>query len=309
VKRPTLARWAWLALFLSFLPALGAASGREAERRVLDYLRNHLQPGQPLLVTELYNQVFTQPGERQALEKLYNSFFRIPLFVAQYQERYGKPPSLSVIAQQFDLESPQAADILVRVMEADPRVPRFFTRNLKTGEMTHVDIAAIRSDPNFGRALDRQLGGWEGKPAPDLALPSLSGPEVHLRDLRGQTVLLYVWFTGCPPCMRETPELVTLAREYARRSFVIIAANADRLLGLSYDDAVRRQYVTDQKISFPVVHWTKAADEAFGNISIFPNLFLIDPKGVIISHWVGYTTPEELRHALSPQSAGLPRMQ
>ena len=287
------------------LLAASAWAQSDAETRVLDYLRDHVKPGQPLIVTQLYNQAFTQPEERRALDKLYNAFFRIPLFVAQYQERFGKPPSLSVVAQQFDLESPPAADVLLRVMEADPRVPRFFTRDAKTGEIAHVDVEAIRHDPQFGRALDRQLGGWEGKPAPDLALPSLSGPEVQLRDLRGQTVLLYVWFTGCPPCMKETPELVKLAREYARRSFVIVAANADRLLGLSYDDDVRGRYVEELKIPFPVVHWTKAADAAFGNISIFPNLFLIDPKGVIISHWVGYTSPEELRRALSRQSAGL----
>ncbi len=57
-----------------------------AEARVLDYVRTHLEPGQPLMVTDLYNRVFTQPDERQALNKLYNAFFRIPLFVANYQE-------------------------------------------------------------------------------------------------------------------------------------------------------------------------------------------------------------------------------
>ena len=59
---------------------------------MLDYIRTHLQPGQPLMVTDLYNRVFTQPDERQALNKLYNAFFRIPLFVANYQEKFKSPP-------------------------------------------------------------------------------------------------------------------------------------------------------------------------------------------------------------------------
>ena len=72
--------------------ALPAWASSDAEARVLDYIRTHLQPGQPLMVTDLYNRVFTQPDERQALNKLYNAFFRIPLFVANYQEKFKSPP-------------------------------------------------------------------------------------------------------------------------------------------------------------------------------------------------------------------------
>lgn len=287
-------------------PAPGGAAGSDAEKRVLDYVRTHLQPGQPLIVSELYNKVFTQPDERQALNKLYNAFFRIPLFVAQYQEKFDKPPSLEVITQQFDLESPQDADVLLRVMEADPRVPRFISRDAASGEITQVDVAAVRSDPRFGRSLERHLGGWEGKPAPGASLPGLEGPEMTLESLRGKTVLLYVWFTGCPPCMKETPELVKLDQELRTRGLMIVGANADRVLGLSYDDARRRRYAGEHHVTFPLVHWTRESDSAFGNISIFPTLFLIDSKGVIIRHWVGYTAPEELRRAIARELAATP---
>src|SRR5579863_2888178 len=90
-------------LFLVSLLAgsVEAWASPDAEARVLDYIRTHLQPGQPLMVTDLYNRVFTQPEERQALNKLYNAFFRIPLFVANYQQKFKSPPSLAVIAEQF----------------------------------------------------------------------------------------------------------------------------------------------------------------------------------------------------------------
>jgi peroxiredoxin len=270
-----------------------------AETRVIDYIRDHLQPGQPLLVNELYSRVFTQPDERQALGKLYNAFFRIPLFLAEYQEKYGSPPSLRTIAQQFDLRTPGASDVLLRVMESDPRVPRFLKRDSKTGEITSVDVAMIRSDERFGQAVERQLSGWEGKPAPGFRLESLDGRTSELGSMEGKTVLLYVWFTGCPPCMKETPALVTLQNEFSARGLTVVGANADRLLGLSYDDAVRQRYIRENKISFPVVHWTKDSDSAYGNVSIFPTLFLIDRKGVIVHHWVGYVATEELRKTIS----------
>jgi peroxiredoxin len=275
-----------------------AQAQSDAEMRVLDYIRDHLQPGQPLVVTELYGKVFTRPEERKALDKLYNAFFRIPLFVVQYQEKFGTPPTLKVIAEQFDLRTPQAADVLLRVMESDPRVPRFLSRDAKTGEIARVDVEQIRSDPRFGQAVDRQLSGWEGTPAPEFRLTGLEGTDVDSASLRGKSVLLYIWFTGCPPCMKETPELVALAREFSGRGLAIVGANADRVLGLSHDDAVRRRYAEEEKINFPLVHWTRESDAAFGNIAIFPTLFLIDPKGGIMRHWVGYVSPDELRSTI-----------
>jgi len=279
----------------------GAAAGvasTDAETRVLDYIRTHLQPGQPLVVTDLYNRVFTQPDERQALNKLYGAFFRIPLFVANYQEKFKSPPTLAVVAEQFDLRSPAAADVLLRVMESDPRVPRFLTRDPKTGEIKQVDVERIKADPKFGQALAHEIGGWNGKPAPDVTLPRLGGGDLRLADLQGKVVLLEVWFTGCPPCMQEAPALASLDQELSPQGLVIAGANADRTLGLEYDDAVRQRYVQEHHISYPIVHWTKESDQAYGSIAIFPTLFLIDRKGIIRDHWIGYVQPATLRKVI-----------
>lgn len=275
------------------------ADSAAAESRVIDYIRTHLRPGEPLVVSDLYSKVFTKPDERQALDKLYNAFFRIPLFLALYQDKTGAPPKLTIIQQQFDLRTPGAADVLLRVMESDPRVPRFFTRNGKTGEIERIDVAMIRGDERFGRAVERHLTGWEGRAAPGFNLESMEGHAVSLSTLPGKTVLLYVWFTGCPPCMKEAPGLVALQNEFSSRGLTIVGANADKVLGLTYDDDVRRRYIKEEKISFPVVDWTKESDLAYGNISIFPTLFLIDGKGIITHHWVGYVKPEEMRKAIS----------
>lgn len=298
-----------LSCFLTLIAILAASAApglasTAAEERVLDYVRTHLEPGQPLQVTDLYNRVFTQPDERQALNKLYNAFFRIPLFVANYQEKYKKPPSLAVIAQQFDLHSPTDAEVLLRVMESDPRVPPFLTRDPKTGEITHVDVERIKADPQFGQALERQIGGWEGNPAPDAALTRFGGNDLHVADFQGKVLLMEVWFTGCPPCVQEAPALTSLDHEFSSRGLVILGANADRVLGLDYDDSVRQRYLEDHHITYPIANWTTEADHAYGGISIFPTLFLIDRKGVVRGHWIGYVQPEALREAVSGVFSG-----
>jgi len=280
-------------------PARAVSPNRDSERRVLAYVNAHLQPGRPLVVSDLYNKVFTSAQDRQALNKLYNAFFRIPLFVVNYQERFGRPPLLKIVAEQFDLDSRYSADILVRVMETDPRVPRFIERDPRTREIARVDVEQIKNDPQFGRILNRQLGGWEGQAAPEFQLETLDGKEVKSRDLAGKVVLLYVWFTGCPPCMKEAPELAALDRELTGRGLSVLGANADRLLGLGYTDDDHRRYIEKEKIHFPVLHWSKQADSDYGGVSIFPTMFLINRRGVVAAHWIGYTPASELRRAIS----------
>jgi thiol-disulfide isomerase/thioredoxin len=285
----------------------GAPSSQEevqAEVRVVDYIRNHLEPGKPLVVTDLYNTVFTQLADRQALDKLYRAFFRIPLFVAQYQEKFGHSPTLKTIAEQFDLRAPGAADVLLRVMESDPRVPHFLTRDPATGAITKVDVAAIRADQQFGAQLQHQLAGWEGKPAPPFVLAGINGDKIDSASLAGKVVLLYVWFTGCPPCIQESPVLVGLEYRFSSKGLVIVGANADRILGLSYTDENRKRYLAEHKIEFPIGHWSAEANTAYGEISIFPTLFLVDSKGIVRGHWVGFASAAELGGAVEKVISG-----
>jgi peroxiredoxin len=285
-----------LAAILTICSGLAMAQSG-AEMRILNYIQQNLRPGQPLRVTELYDH-FTEPAERQALGKLYNAFFRIPLFIAQYQEKFGKPPSLRIIAQQFDLPTPRAAGILLNIMDSDPRVPRFIARDSRTGEITHVDVQTILRDPRFGQALGPDLAGWEGKPAPSFDLTLLRGGDLTSDQLHGKAFILYIWFTGCPPCMEEAPELVALMRRFSGRGFTIVGANADRLLGLGYSDDIRTRYAAKMKIDFPLVNWNKETNAAYGSVAIFPTLFLVDRRGVIRRHWVGYTSSAELQQAI-----------
>jgi peroxiredoxin len=189
--------------------------------------------------------------------------------------------------------------VLLSVMESDPRVPRFIIRNPQTHEITHVNVQMILDDPRFGRALGRQLSGWEGRTAPPFDLARLNGGELSSSELQGKAFLLYVWFTGCPPCMKETPQLVALTHRFPSRSFSIVGANADHLLNLGYSDAVRRQYAREMKIDFPLVSWSRETNTDYGNIAIFPTLFLINRRSVIVGHWVGYVPFTELRQAVS----------
>ena len=91
---------------LALVALLAAPQASPAEVQVVEYLKANVKPGQPVVVSELYNTVFTAPEERAALNRLFNTFFKMPLYMAQHQKAAGKPPTLAEISEQFRFQSP-----------------------------------------------------------------------------------------------------------------------------------------------------------------------------------------------------------
>jgi len=271
-----------------------------AEKKVVEYLKANLKPGEPVIVSRLYNEVFTTPEERRALDRLYNIFFKVPYFVAQYYATSKKPPSLQEIARQFNLPIEGEADVILKIIEYDRRVPKFITRDPKTGELTGVDLAKIQADPRFNKVIERSIAGWEGKVAPPFAVESLDGKAIRLSDLKGRVCLVYFWFTHCPPCMQITPHLVALQQKYGQRSFTVVGLNADEVLELDYTDSDRRTYLESNRVTFPVGRLTADVQAAYGGVQLFPTLFLLDKEGIIRAHFVNYQEQSTLEKAIAP---------
>jgi thiol-disulfide isomerase/thioredoxin len=269
-----------------------------AEVKVVEYLRDHIKPGERLVVSELYNQVFTSDAERAVLNRLFNTFFKLPLFLAQQQKATGKPPTLAEISEQFALRVPGEADVLLRIMQSDPRVPHFLTRNPVNGEIMRVDVDEIMAHPRFGKLLERSIAGWEGRPAPAFDVKSYDGTPVTSADLAGKPYLLYFWFTNCPPCVRTSPLLAELDRTYAAKGFRILGLNADRVLELPYGDDERREYAAKLGIGFTLAHLTPPVQEAYGSVSVFPTFFFVDAKGTIVKQLVNQQDKATLEAAI-----------
>jgi thiol-disulfide isomerase/thioredoxin len=259
----------------------------EVERRIVQYLREHVRPGEPLIVSDLYNNVFKSPEERKVLDRLFNTFFKIPLFVAQYKATTNEIPTLADIARQFNLPVEGEVSILLTIIDSDPRVPKFMKRD-SAGEIVSVDMDAVKKDRRFGIALERTLAGWPGKDAPAFTMELLDGGTLTSEELKGKNYLLYFWFTGCPSCVKISPHLVQLQKNFESRNFSVLGINADRFLELDATDGQRAAYVNKMGINFPEGHLNRQMQEAYGNVSVYPTLFLIDAKGVVQKHYVNY---------------------
>ncbi len=273
-------------------------SAIQIERRIIDYLRDNLKAGEPVIVTKLYNEVFTSVEERKALDRLYNIFFKVPIFVAEYYANSQKAPTLREISQQFNLSIDGEVDVILKIAEFDRRVPRFISRDPQTGEITKVDIDKIKSDPRFNKVIERSIAGWEGKVAPPFKAQLLNGEEFKSADLRGNVHLVYFWFTHCPPCVKITPHLVSLQEKFRSKNFKVVGLNADTILELGYTDEERKTYLEENKVNFAVAHLTTEIQSDYGGVQLFPTLFLVDKEGIIRGHFVNYQEESTLQKAI-----------
>ncbi len=278
-------------LFLA--PALAAPQAEEdAERRILVHVANTLQPGERLLLSELVER-FQAPEEQRALDRLNDVFFRTPLFLVEFEGREGRLPTLGEIAGQFSLYGEEAADIVLRIMESDPRVPKFLVRDGE-GKLVSIDQELVRADERFARAVSRSLTGWEGRSLPAIVGERFGGGEAAVADLMDDATLVYVWFTNCPPCVQIAPVLQALHEDLGSDGLAIIGLNADRVLKLPFGDEDRAAHQEKGGVTFENLHLRAEDRAALGNVNIFPTLFLASRDGTVARHFVNFQAREEL---------------
>ncbi|WP_087971441.1 TlpA family protein disulfide reductase [Oceanobacillus rekensis] len=73
-------------------------------------------------------------------------------------------------------------------------------------------------------APKESIGLEAGEVAPDFELETLDGQQFKLSDLKGKKVILNFWYTWCPPCRDEMPEMQEFYDEYSDE-VEIIAVN------------------------------------------------------------------------------------
>ncbi len=115
-----------------------------------------------------------------------------------------------------------------------------------------------------------------GEAAPHIALNTLDGKQIDLRDLRGKVVILTFWATWCDPCREELPLLSRYAQEHAKQGLVVLGFSLDTPGQL---DQVR---TVAHSLSFPVGLLGDPHVPGYGRIWHLPVSFTIDRNGRLV---------------------------
>lgn len=90
------------------------------------------------------------------------------------------------------------------------------------------------------RQFDEETAGlWT------LELPTPAGGTLAFSTLRGRPLVLNVWATWCPPCVREMPQLDRFHADYAPRGWQLVGLAADGLQPV-------RDFLARTPVGYPV---------------------------------------------------------
>jgi thiol-disulfide isomerase/thioredoxin len=280
--------------FLSGGPVPAPGDPSPLELQVVGKVRKVLAQGGEINFSALYNSDQFSAEERAFLGRLYEILFAVPAYLREEESRSGKIPSRRDLSLAFGVGGP-AIELVLSALEKDARIPPLFTRNenQEIVALNHANLEAFISRRGDGVRFVQ----WEGRPVPDFRLSSFEGAVLSTADLRGKPALLYFWFTGCPPCVRISPVLAQLHRRHGDR-VRFVGFNADSVLEIATTAESRRAYAAQQGLVFDQAELTAEARTAFGNINIFPTLFLLDAQGIVRRHFVNFQTQETLEAAI-----------
>lgn len=142
---------------------------------------------------------------------------------------------------------------------------------------------------------------WEGVIAPDFSVITLDGQKIILSELKGKRVVLDFWTTWCPPCRKEIPHFIQLAKD--------ISSNDLCIVGISSEDVeTLKKFVQKAGISYPIAS-AKDLPAPYSQIRSIPTKFFIDRNGIIQTVVVGYHDLATLKsYAMDKDYEGEPKL-
>ena len=102
-----------------------------------------------------------------------------------------------------------------------------------------------------------------------------AGADQRLSDYRGKVVLLNLWATWCPPCLKEMPSLDALAGAFAGQEVTVLPLSLDR----AGRQAVQRFYGKTEIANLPIAVDSSMQAMADLRLQGLPTTLLIDAQG------------------------------
>lgn len=114
-----------------------------------------------------------------------------------------------------------------------------------------------------------------------------NGTTKSLSDLKGKIVLLNLWASWCPPCIKEMPALSEISEELKDKNFQIIGLNVfERTTGKA------ESFINAKPVSYTIVEGNEEVVQAFSEaigspIEAIPTTFIINKDGKIEETIIG----------------------
>jgi thiol-disulfide isomerase/thioredoxin len=148
-----------------------------------------------------------------------------------------------------------------------------------------LDPAAAGDDGEL-RRLVREAGlvpYWSFKVVRDFSYPEVNTTRsVSSREFGGKVVVVNLWATWCPPCVKEMPSLQGLHEQFHSRGLTVLGINVRDQMALPGI----RDWLSKRNLTFLNLKGDRDGPPLVSNFYI-PQTFVIDKQGRLIANKTG----------------------
>jgi len=153
-------------------------------------------------------------------------------------------------------------------------------------------MQAESDNPQFAQAMAKLEADDAKRQTADFTLQDLQAKQWHLRDLRGNVVLVNFWATWCPPCRKEMPDLQALYDKYKDQGFLVLSISDEEVAKVS-------PFVSERKITYPVLlDPGRKVNDAFV-VEGIPKTFVYDREGKMVAQSIDMRTRNQFQQMLA----------
>lgn len=149
-------------------------------------------------------------------------------------------------------------------------------------------------------ALPLQLLQKTGAELPALSFNTLGGDKVSLQAFSGQPVVINIWASWCPPCVREMPVLAQAQREFPGVHFLFANLGEDGMTVAAFLDKL------EVKLDHVLLDQQNLLGSHYGSRAL-PTTLFIDAHGRLQDSHLGELSAASLKEKLTQIEAQLPQ--
>ena len=209
--------------------------------------------------------------------------------------RLALASNLAVSAEEAAVESATVrsiADLLVDELKGRPDEGGELGTDYLADFAFYRHIPVSFDSPRYRADIVKRETEASVRAAADFTLLDTKGKRWHLRNLRGNFVLVNFWATWCPPCQRELPDLQAVYNRYVNDGLLVLAITEEDIR------AVKR-YLAGAPLPYPVLPDTAGITEKQFLVKGFPHSVLYNRNGEISSQSPGPVTKKEVDDVLA----------
>lgn len=143
------------------------------------------------------------------------------------------------------------------------------------------DYVADISDESKTVKIIKPKGMEIGDPFSFKTVFDINGNQINKEDIRGKSLVINYWFTGCRPCVMEMPELNKIVEEFKNEDIIFLAYANDIAPKVS-------SFLSKRPFNYTIIPGQMTATLNKG-ITIFPTHIFVNKDGIITGKFTGYS--------------------